>query len=218
MPTGVRPRLGLPRLGGLWRPRLRGALLLGGIGQGIQVAIPFTMIPLFATDQLHLGVPALGAALSALAVTNISAMSLSGRIGDRYGRLRALLPTLAWGAAVLWLTAHVAGLPLFVACCAATGVAVGGILTVPAAMVVDLATDRTAAIAGYRICADVGQLAGAAAAGALVAAAGGPAALEIAGLALLAVGALALRVGETRSSPSLPSPLTREGVLEEVVT
>jgi MFS family permease len=133
-------------------------------------------------------------------------------VSDRRGRLVALLPTLVWGAAVLWLTGEVGNLPLFVLCCAGIGVTVGSVLVVPAAMVVDLAADRTTAISGYRISADLGQLVGAAGAGALVGVLGGPLALDAAAAALLAAAALALVVGETRVQPvlaSLTPPLPR---------
>jgi predicted MFS family arabinose efflux permease len=207
MPTGLRPRIALPSLRPLMRPRLGGALLLGGFGQAVQVGVPFTMIPLLATGRLHLSVPALSAALSVLALSNITAMSLAGRVSDRRGRLAALLPTLLWGTAVLWLTGEAGSLPVFTLCCAAIGVTVGSVLVVPAAMVVDLAADRTTAVSGYRISADLGQLVGAAGAGALVGALGGPMALGAAAAALLAAAALALAVGETRVEPGAePTP------------
>jgi predicted MFS family arabinose efflux permease len=205
MPTGLRPRLALPPLGLLARPRLGGALLLGGFGQAVQVGIPFTMIPLLATDRLHLSVPALSATLSVLAASNITAMWLAGRVSDRLGRLWTLIPALVWGAGVLWLTGP---LP-FVISCAAIGVTVGSALVVPAAMVVDLAADRTFAVSAYRISADLGQLLGAAGAGALFAALGSPA-LILAGIGLLLAAGLALAIGDTRPAAGAePQPAPR---------
>jgi MFS family permease len=202
MPSGRRPFLSLPNLGALRRPRrLPGVLLLGGLGQGMLVGVPFTLLPLYATQRLHLGPLAVSAALSALAVTNIASMLVAGRVSDRRGRLMVLLPALVWGAAVVWLTALVGSLPAFIVCCAAIGITVGSFSVVPAIMVVDLASERTTGIAGFRICADLGMLGGGAGAGMLVGLAGGRAALEIAGVALLGTALLALRLGETRAQP-----------------
>jgi len=205
MPTGLGPRLALPRLGVLGRPRLGGALLLGGFGQAVQVGIPFTMLPLLATDRLHLPVPALSAALSVLAATNIAAMWLAGRISDRMGRLWTILPALVWGAGVLLVTGQVGGLIAFAICCAAIGVTVGSVVVVPAAMVVDLAADRTAAVSAYRISADLGQLLGAAGAGAVFGALGGPVALAAAAGGLLLAAGLALTIGDTREDSTRPA-------------
>jgi MFS family permease len=151
----------------------------------------------------------------------MASMSLAGRISDWAGRLPALLPSLVWGAAVLWLLARVGSVPLLVAGCAAIGIAVGAVAVVPPTMVVDLAPIQAAGVAGFRICADLGMLAGAAGAGALAGAAGGPAALEIAGIALLAGALLALWVRETRPrrlrtlSAGGPSPV--EPIKEVIV-
>lgn len=202
MPSGRRPTIGLPDLGGLLRPRrLPGVLLLGGLGQGMLVGVSFTLLPLFATQELHLGPLAVSVALSALAVTNITSMTVAGRVSDARGRLTALVPALAWGAAVLWLTSFVGSMPVLVLYSAAIGITVGSFTVVPAIMVVDLARERTTGIAGFRICADLGMLAGGAGAGTLAGLAGGQAALEIAGVALLGSALLALRLGETRAQP-----------------
>jgi MFS transporter, DHA1 family, inner membrane transport protein len=213
MPTGLRPRLALPPLGLLARPRLGAVLLLGAFGQAVQVGIPFTMIPLLATDRLGLPVPALSAALSVLAVSNIMAMSLAGRASDRVGRLWGLLPALVWGAGVLVLTGRAAGLGPFVICCAAIGVTVGSVVVVPAAMVVDLAADRTAAISGYRISADLGQLAGAAGAGALFGAVGPSGALDVAAAGLFLAGVLVAATGDTSRCPANKVQVPAEGPL-----
>jgi hypothetical protein len=83
-------------------------------------------------------------------------------------------------------------------------------------MVVDLAPEQMAGVAGFRICADVGMLFGAAGAGALAGAAGGPAALEIAGVGLLAGALLALCVGETRPRRARALPAGRPSPVEPI--
>jgi MFS family permease len=205
LPSPHRARLSWPTLGGLWRPRMRGALLLGAFGQAVLIGLPFTMMPLYGTSHLHLSPPAIAIALSFLAVVNVTTMSLAGLIADRRGRLPALVPALVWGALVLGLASQAGNLTLFVVVCAAIGVTVGSISVVPAAMVIDLATERVPSISGFRIGADVGQFAGAIGAGALIGAAGPPGAFLIAAGALILGALLALAVGETR--PSLPARL-----------
>jgi predicted MFS family arabinose efflux permease len=207
IPSDLRPSIGPPPLRALTRPRrLLGALLLGGLGQGMQAGVPFTLIPLYAARRLHLDALAVSGALTALAAANIAAMFVAGRVGDRRGRLVALVPALLWGCAVLWLTPSAGSLPILAVCCAGIGITVGAFAVIPPVMVVDLATERPVGIAGYRICADLGMLAGGVGAGALAGLAGGGA-LQLTGAVLLACALLAVGVGETRpQSTVLPPP------------
>jgi hypothetical protein len=63
-------------------------------------------------------------------------------------------------------------------------------------------------VSGYRISADLGQLVGAAGAGALIGAVGAPEALVMAGAGLLLAAGLAVAVGDTRDIAGVDSRLT----------
>jgi MFS family permease len=182
----------------------------------MQAGVPFTLIPLYAARRLHLDTLAVSGALTALAAANIAAMFLAGLVGDRRGRLVALVPALLWGCAVLWVTPSAGSLPLLALCCAGIGITVGTFAVIPPVMVVDLATERPVGIAGYRICADLGMLAGGVGAGTLVGLAGGGGALEVTGTVLLACTLLALGVGETRPQSTVPPPPAGGRRFEEV--
>jgi MFS transporter, DHA1 family, multidrug resistance protein len=207
--SGRAPRFGLPAIGRLGGRRGYAVLLAGGLGQSVRSGIAMTVLPLFGGVVLGLPRLWLGIALSCLAVTDVLAMSLAPRLSDVYGRLPVLLPACVWGAAAT-IAVLVASAPLwFAPLCAALGVAVGTAWVVPAAMAVDVVDDPETALAGFRISADLGLIAGGVTSGAVISALGIHGAL-LAGVAnlLLIAGVVAL-VRETRPAAAR-TPVARQ--------
>jgi MFS family permease len=211
IPATRAPRVSLPR-----RPAPRAGLrmwpplTLAAVGQAVRAGLVFTMIPLLGERRLGLGTALVGLALSVLAVVDIAAMRLGGGAADRVGRRLVLVGGLASGCATCALVPLVGGPASFALWCASAGVVVGVTWVVPAAVVVDVAEDAEAGLASYRISADVGQLLGSTAAGALVGLMGlvGSLLLVAGGFALLAVWVVRLREtaalaahGEGRGGP-----------------
>lgn len=198
LPSPRRPAIGLPRIGGLGNWRGAGVLLQATLGQAVRGGIAMTMVPLFGHGRLGLSSISLGLALSALALTDITAMGVAGRVVQRHGRLVVLVGALVWGAAAVAALARTGSLWAFVLGAMAVGVTVGTTWVVPPAMAVDVAADAEGALAAYRISSDVGLLLGGIAAGAAIGAAGPAGAFWWAAGVLLVGAALALAVGETR--------------------
>jgi MFS family permease len=175
---------------------------------------------LVGAQQLGLRGLALGGVLSVLALCDVAAMYVGGRLSDRVGRLPVLLAALGAGVVgaglgALALAASSTG--WFVVACAFLGTAVGTAWVIPMASVVDLAARPESGLAAYRIVADVGMGAGGVLAGAGVGAwgAGGTLAACAAALVLLAAAAAVLR--ETRLAGSVPGPGAAAGGPEPAV-
>jgi len=192
--------VGLPGDLGVHGARVWGALALVAIGQGVRSAIAMTLVPLVA-EGAGMDWAAIGVALAALSLTDVTSMQTSSTWSDRWGRRPVLVAGLAFGCVTTALLATVpTSLPTVLVLAFLAGVTVGTTWVVPAAMIVDLLPDREHAVVAYRIASDAGMLAS----GLLV----GLALLALpihvtlgaaAGLLLLSV-VLALAVGETRSS------------------
>lgn len=200
-PVRELPRLiGLPRNLEVKGLRVWGALGLVGIGQGVRSAIAMTLIPLVA-EGAGLGWAAIGVALAALALTDVTSMQRAPSLSERYGRRKVLVVALALGSVPTVLLAVLpASTPLIVALSLVVGVTVGTTWVVPAAMIVDLLPDRENAVVAYRIASDLGMLASGLIAGAALLFLDVRTTLAIgAGLLLLSI-ILALAVGETRRS------------------
>jgi MFS family permease len=204
LPNPRRPEIGLPRFGGLGGRRGGGVLAQATLGQAVRSGIAMTMVPIFGHERLGLSGVALGVGLSALALTDISSMSLAGRLAQRHGRLPVLATALLWGVAATAAISRASSFWLFLLGAAAVGIAVGTTWVVPAAMAVDVAVDAESGLAAYRLSSDVGVLVGGVAAGSAIGAAG-PASAFYWAAAVLAVGlALALAVGETKPGVRRP--------------
>jgi MFS family permease len=200
-PVRQLPRLiGLPRNLEVKGLRVWGALGLVGIGQGVRSAIAMTLIPLVA-EGAGLGWAAIGVALAALALTDVTSMQRAPSLSERHGRRTVLVVALAVGSVPTALLAVLpASTPLIVALSLVVGVTVGTTWVVPAAMIVDLLPDRENAVVAYRIASDLGMLASGLIAGAALLFLDVRTTLAIgAGLLLLSI-ILALAVGETRRS------------------
>ena len=105
-------------------------------------------------------------------------------------------PSSRVSGATLFL-GHVTSVGAFIACCLVLGLTVGTTWAIPPVQVVDLVEDREAALASYRISADVGMLAGGLLAGTAIDAAGEQGALLWASGALVVVLLVAIAIGET---------------------
>lgn len=168
IPSATPPRLSLPRRSvarpgwRLWRP-----LSLAAFGQAVRGGLVMTLIPLLGDRQLGLSTSTVGLALSALAAVDICAMRIGGAWADRFGRRPVLVSALVLGAVACATAPLVDGAVGFATWCATVAIVVGVTWVVPAAVVVDVAQDAEAGLSSYRIWADLGQLGGAAGAGAL---------------------------------------------------
>lgn len=210
MPTGLRPRLSIPRFPDLAAPRPALALGIGGAGQALRSGVAMTLLPLIGAQQFGLRGPALGAVLSVLALCDVAAMFVGGQLSDRVGRLPVVLAALAagvLGALVGGLALAAGSTALFVLSAALLGIAVGTAWVVPMASVVDLASRPESGLAAYRIVADLGMGSGGVLAGAAIGAWGPRGALLACGAVLLVLAASAVVLRETRSRPEA-SPLT----------
>lgn len=196
--TGLALEIGLPRLGAMLARRPLLALGVASSGQAIRSGIAMTLLPLVAQRQFGLGGLALGAALSVLAVSDVTSMYLGGYLGDRLGRIPILVCALGLGAVLALLAAQLESPWSFALICLGMGIPVGVGWVVPAAMVVDLASDAVSGLAAYRIAADVGLGAGGVLAGAIVAGLGTRGALIAVAGALVLPALLAVLVRETR--------------------
>ncbi|OHV48880.1 MFS transporter [Pseudofrankia sp. BMG5.36] len=191
------PQFGLPRAVGVRGARGAGVLWLAGLGQAIRAGLALTLIPLLGGRELGMDTFMLGAALFALAVTDILAMTGSGRWADRVGRRRPLALALAWGVVATLFLASAQSHAVFVVGCLAVGITIGTIWVLPATMTVDIAQDPEAALASYRFCSDLGMLAGGLLAGAGIGLAGERGAM-VGAAGLLVLGLLiTIAVGET---------------------
>jgi MFS family permease len=200
MPTGLRPRLSLPRFPDLAAPRPVLALGIGGVGQSLRSGVAMTLLPLIGAQQLELSGLALGGVLSVLALCDVAAMFVGGQLSDRIGRLPVLVGSLGAGVVgavigCLALATDSAG--LFVVACAFLGTAVGAAWVLPMASVVDLAARPESGLAAYRIAADLGMGAGGVAAGAGVGAWGPGGALLACAVVLVGLAASAAVLRET---------------------
>jgi MFS family permease len=189
----VRPSRPVTRRGA----RLGGPLALSSLGQAVRGGVVFTVLPLFARDELHLSTASVGVALSVLAIVDIVLMRVGGALADRVGRVPVLVVALLVGAVVCTTAPLVGSVATFALFGAGLAVTVAVTWVVPAAMVVDAVEDPESGVSAYRTASDVGMAVGPLVAGALVGAAGHPASLLCVGgvfaLAGLATAASGLR-------------------------
>jgi DHA1 family inner membrane transport protein len=200
MPSGLRPRIGLPRKTAT-RPgfRLWPVLTLGAFAEGLRGALEYTALPLFGRHHLDLGTATIGLALSAMAVVDIVTMRVGGGLADRVGRHVVLGAAISVGAVAAVAAPLITTAPEFVLWCAMLGVPVGILYVVPPAIAVDVAVSAEAALAAYRVAADVGDGIGASATGGLIGALGPPGAMVALGGILAGIGAWVFRLPEGRA-------------------
>ncbi|HEX5802125.1 MAG TPA: MFS transporter [Azospira sp.] len=135
-PPALRQALGDPRF-------VR--LLAVFVANGIAAALPATLVLFFVADVLRAEAFA-GAFLALYFVAGVGGLPLWVRLARRLGRVRAWLLAMAVaGAAFVFAATLGAGdVWAFAAVCAVTGLALGADLTLPAALLADIAGSRTA--------------------------------------------------------------------------
>ncbi|WP_448061088.1 MFS transporter [Cellulomonas hominis] len=205
LPSSRRPRLSWPRVPAARDgARIAPPLTLATVGQLVRGSLVPTVVPLLATGALGLGVGAVGVALSVLSVVDVLTMRYAGLVADRAGRRPILVVGFLVGALACALVPLVSGTLGFAAWCALLAIGLGVTNVVPTTMVVDVADDTEAAIAGFRILSDGAQLVGPVGAGALVGAAGPVGAVLAVGAVFTVTGLGALRTPETRTAETGP--------------
>lgn len=206
MPSPLPPRIGWPRMPRS-RPgaRLWPAMSVATAAQAVRSSAAPTVLPLLGAAELGLDVALVGVALSVLAVVDVLAMSLAGRVADRPRRRSRLVIAFAVGAAVCAAVPLVAGAPAFVAWCALLALSLGFTWIVPQAMLVDASADRESGVNGYRVASDGAMLVSPVGAGAVVGSAGPVGGVLVIGgvLALAGIGTL---LAPDRGSPRRASP------------
>ena len=219
--SGRSPEWGLPTVRRLGGPRGYAVLVAGGLGQAVRSGIAMTVLPLFGSTVLGLSPLWLGLALSCLAVTDVSAMSVAPWLSDLRGRLPVLLPACVWGALSTSAVLAVPARAWFPVLCAAIGLTVGVAWVVPGAMAVDVLDDAETALASYRIAADLGLIAGGVASGAATSVLGTRGAVLAGAVNLLLIAGVVAAVRETRKRAAwppivLPNPTTPGGLVMPV--
>jgi MFS family permease len=121
-----------------------------------------TILPLFASDTLHLDEGDIGLALTLVAVTQFLAIFFSGRFSDKVGRKPVILCGILVSAISLVMLALSQSFPMLIASCLVMGLGVGISGAVPAAYVADIIPkDNYARGMGlYRAISDIGPLVG----------------------------------------------------------
>jgi MFS family permease len=191
-------RLSLPSLQPIARDgRLLRAVLLGGHSEAVRDGFMMVVLPLSAASA-GLTDLSVGVTLTVLAFADVVSMHVSGHLADRYGRMRPLTISLVVAACAAMAGTHAHSTATFAVLALALGASLGAAWVVPPTMVLDLATDHEAAVAAYRLCADVGLFVGASGSGALLQAVGAETAFAGMAIALLAGAALAASIGDTR--------------------
>lgn len=203
------PRISLPPLRSLGGDRrLLRAIALGGHAEAVRDGFMMVVLPLAAVTA-GLTDLSVGVALTAMALADVVSMHVSGYVADRYGRVRPLCITLVVAACVALAGTRVDDLAGFWILATALGAALGTAWVVPPTMVLDLADDHEAAITGYRLSSDIGLFVGVSGSGALLEVFGPRGVFSVLAVVLLAGGALAASVGETRARvlPPIPTPM-----------
>ncbi|MGV9747262.1 MFS transporter [Rhodococcus zopfii] len=199
-PSMERPRLSLPRLPGILRPRSLMGLGLGATGQGVRSALAITLLPLVAVEDFGLSSVGIGVVLSCMFLLEVVIMSVGGAASDRRGRRPILTASsiLGVGAVMAGVAAlFLESVPLFIGAVIVLGVACGGMMSLPPAMAVDLASSPQVGLASYRISKDFGFTFYTVLIGGAIGAMGSAAALALCAVCFAVVLVLALAVGET---------------------
>lgn len=200
-PPEERPRLSLPHLPGILGPRSLMGLGIGATGQGVRSALAVTLLPLVAATTFGLSPLWIGILLSCTFLIEVAVMSVSGSMSDRKGRRPILLGASALGVvvtAVGVVALSLGSVPLFVVAVLCLGVACGGMMSLPPAIAVDLASSPQVGLASYRISKDFGFTFYTVLIGGAIGALGSAAAMAVCTVCFAVVFVLVAAVGETR--------------------
>lgn len=191
---------------GASRPGTRSMLVLQSISFAMFLtlgAIPQTLVPIVGSEDLGLGVAAIGLALGLGGISRFVGTLLGGRMSDKLSRKAALLPALLIQALGVALLAFPPTLALWLAAIVVMSLASFAV-PVAATIVGDLSDPARVGsqLGRFRFVGDLGLIVGPVTIGALYDGLGREAAfLTVAGL-LVAVALMALRLlPETRATP-----------------
>ncbi len=121
-----------------------------------------TLMPLFGVDELGMTVGQIGLLLTAMAVVNLLLLPGSAMLADRFGRVRAIVPSML-GVTVALVVLGLAGtISTFLAGAAVMALATSVAGPAPAALAADAvpAADRGVALGAFRTMGDLGLLVG----------------------------------------------------------
>jgi DHA1 family inner membrane transport protein len=212
LPSRTRPRLGLPRLPGMWHPRALLAVGVGATGQGTRGALALTIIPIVAAERLGISGSLIGVYLTSMYLVEVVTMALVGGWSDRHGRRpTVLVGTVAGmlGCLVLAAAGWAGSSWLLFGAALSLGVAGGCMLSLLPAVLVDLSGGPEVGLAATRISRDLGFTAFTVLAGATISFGGTTAALALATGLFVVVAVGIVVVGETGPSSRASHPVGR---------
>jgi DHA1 family multidrug resistance protein-like MFS transporter len=199
----------LTRIGALLRTRgLITALVVNLAYAAMVSGVYDTLVPLFGREGLGLSTLGIGVVLAVALAAELVVMYPSGAVADRVGRRPVLIPSLA-GMAVLTVVLGQAGSPVVYAVLLGVfGVTTGAAGVAPAAMLSDVAPERSAgtAIGLFRFCGDLGFILGPLMAGLTAGAWRFKASFAVAAVPTLVALAFAIRTPETYRHRAKPGP------------
>jgi MFS family permease len=166
-----------------------------------------SLIPLIAYGSIGIGIAHMGLVLGGITLCNVLVVGFAGRLSDRYGRKRVIVPAMALvgtGCAALALSDSVA---VFLAATLLTGLAAGFGGAAPAAYLADIVAPaaRGTSVGIYRTFGDVGTMLGPIVLGVAAASWGSAvAALTLAGVVLATTAAFAVLSRESSGPQRAP--------------
>lgn len=208
LPSGVKPRLSMPYLPGLGRPRSVAVVSTAAVGQGMRGTVVLTVVPLLAATTMDMTTFTVGVFLFATYSIEMLVGRNAGALSDRIGRRPIVLLGAAAGivgVAMLLIAHHHEDQVLFCATTIPFGISGGVLLGVLPTTVVDMAARPEVGVAGMRLSRDLGFSIMPVLVGAMLTANGTVAGVTFCGVVFLVVIAATLGVGET--SRARPEPL-----------
>ncbi|HEX9774167.1 MAG TPA: MFS transporter [Actinomycetota bacterium] len=171
----------------------------------VVVSAEQTLIPGMWTDRLGASEATSGVPFAVTALASLLVVWHAGSLSDRRGRRFALIPGLGVTAVAVVALGGATSVAAVVVLMAILGAAGGYLRPGPSAMVADVATDETRAmaVAGYRLANDVGSLVGPVLVGTLAEYVSFQSAFLL--VAALTVVALAMAVRAEETAPALAS-------------
>jgi MFS transporter, DHA1 family, multidrug resistance protein len=190
-------------------PAFLAALVMMAASRWAVTGVRFSLVPVFAEEEIGMTLAVLGFALTLAALTHLAVVWPAGKLADTFGRRALAAPAFLAYAAVVAVLAFVGTVPAFLAVMALFGIGTGLTAVTPPAVVGDVVSGaRTGMAVGVlNTAGDLGSVLGPPVSGLLADVAGygwgfGAAA------AMLVVGALfALRMRETLPARATSPPI-----------
>ena len=129
---------------------------------GVRSGMMLNLIPLFAQEETGLGETGIGIMQSLCSIANFAILWHAGRLLDRVGRRRVILPCLWLIAGLVFLCPWATTIPRLAAVSIIFGLIAGYLGPAPAAIIADITPKESAgAVMGvYRMSGDIGLLLG----------------------------------------------------------